>query len=214
VGAAAVLAGCGLHPGTAAVVGEDTIAHAQVDAVAAAVCSANVATSRVSDQPPPQLANRGAREVALQILLETELSQQFAEAEGLEATPRDISEAVAQNENGLMLLPPEQREVFSATLRDYAEAQLLLIEAGQEVLGESASDSEALRAGLEQRADFLQDSGLEIEVDPRYGRYVEGTFRRGETALSVPVTERARNGVAPQPSTSFVATLPATQQCR
>jgi hypothetical protein len=211
-GAAVALGGCGLHPGAAAVVGSETISHEQVDDVAAAVCTANVATSRASNQPPPQLANRGAREVAVQILLETELSQQFGEHAGVEATPQDVSQAVAQNENGLMLLPEEQRQDFRAALREYAESQLLLIEVGKQELGEDASDSEALRVGLQQRAEWVEQ--IDVEVDPRYGRFVEGSYRRGGTGLSVPVTEQALGGEAEQPSSTFISSLPRSQQCR
>jgi hypothetical protein len=211
-GATAVLAGCGLHPGAAAVVGSETISHEQVDDVAAAVCTANVASSRVSSQPPPTLANSGAREVALQILLETELSQQFGAAEGVEATPQDVSAAVAQNENGLMLLPEDQRQDFRAALRDYAESQLLLIEIGKQALGEDAGDNEALQAGLQQRAEYVEQ--LDVEVDPRYGRFADGGFKRGGAALSVPVTEQAKSGASEQPSTTFVTSLPRSQQCR
>ena len=211
-GATAVLGGCSLNPGAAAVVGSETIAHERVDEVAAAVCTANVTTSRASNQPPPTLANSGAREVALQILLETELSQQFGEHEGVEATPQEVSQAVAQNERGLMLLPEEQRQDFREALREYAESQLLLIEVGRAELGEGASDSEALRAGLAQRAEYVDQ--LDVEVDPRYGRFAEGSYRRGGTALSFPVTEQAKGGAAEQPSTTFVSSLPRSQQCR
>jgi hypothetical protein len=211
-GATAVLAGCGLHPGAAAIVGSESIPHEQVDEVAAAVCSANVATSKVANQPPPKLANSGAREVALQILLETELSQQFGAHEGVEATPQEVSRAVAQNENGLSLLPEDQREDFRNALREYAESQLLLIEVGRRALGPDASDSEALQEGLRQRAAYVE--GLEVEIDPRYGRFAGGSFQRGGTALSVPVSDQAKGGVSQQPGANFVGSLPASQQCR
>lgn len=210
-GAITVLAGCGLHPGAAAVVGSETIPHDKVDQVAAAVCSANVATSRVSDQPPPTLANRGAREVAMQILLETELSKQFGEQEGAEARPSEVTRAVGQNEQGLNLLPPDQRQAFRTTLRDYAESQLMLIDIGRASIGEDASDSEALKEGLRLRKRYVEQ--LDVEVDPRYGRFVDGEFRRGGTSLSVPVSKTAKGGASTQPSPAFVSSLPASQQC-
>lgn len=210
-GAVTVLAGCGLHPGAAAVVGSETIPHDTVDQVAAAVCSANVATSRVSNQPPPTLANRGAREVALQILLETELSTQFAEHEGVEAKPSEVSRAVGQNEQALNLLPADQRQAFRTTLRNYAESQLMLIEIGRESLGQEVSDSQALQEGLRLRKEYVDR--LEVEVDPRYGQFVDGEFRRGGTSLSVPVSETAKGGSSAQPSPAFVSSLPASQQC-
>jgi len=211
-GAMAVLAGCGLHPGAAAVVGSQTISHDEVDDVARAVCSANLATAKASNQPPPTLPTRGAREVAVQILLETELSQQFADHEGVEANPQQVSQAVAQNEAGLEMLPEDQRQDFRATLREYAEGQLMLIQVGQDSLGGNADENEAIAEGIRLRNEYVAD--LDVEVDPRYGRFEEGTFKRGGTSLSVPASAGARAGDKAQPEDAFVADLPASQQCR
>jgi hypothetical protein len=205
------LAGCGLHPGTAAVVGSERISHDQVDDVARAVCSANLATAQVSNQPPPALPTRGVRELAVRILVETELSKQYGEEEGVTANPREVSEAVAQNEAGLAMLPEEQRESFRTTLRDYAEGQLILIEIGRQSLGD-VTDDEAIAEGMRLRGEYAQN--IDIEVDPRYGRFDRGTFKRGGTSLSVPASDRARAGDRRQPSEDFVSGLPVSQQCR
>jgi hypothetical protein len=211
--AAATMAvtGCGVNPGAAAVVGSETITHDEVDDVALAVCSANLATARVSNQPLPTLASRGAREVALQILVETELSRQFGEEQGVEATGQQISQAVAQNEAGLALLPEDQREDFRTALREYAEGQLILAEIGRQSLGGNVSEEQAIAEGQRLRSEFVQD--VEVEVDPRYGSFEDGRFRRGGSSLSVPVSETARAGSKAQPGDSFVAALPASQQC-
>lgn len=210
-GAATVLAGCGLHPGAAIVVGSTTISHDEVDDVALAVCSANLATARASNQPLPTLPSRGAREVAVSILLDTELSQRFGESQGVEANAQQVSQAVAQNENGLALLPEDQREDFRTALREYAEGQLMLIEVGRESLGRNASEDEALAEGVRLRNEYVD--GLDVEVDPRYGRFEDGTFKRGGTSLSVPASDRAQAGDQDQPDEGFVAELPASQQC-
>ena len=47
-----MLAGCGVHPGAAAVVGSDEISTSEVDDVAVAVCSANLASARVAVDCP------------------------------------------------------------------------------------------------------------------------------------------------------------------
>lgn len=209
---ATTLAGCGVNPGTAAVVESSTVSHDEVDDVALAVCSANLASARANNQPLPTLATRGAREVALQILLETELSQQFGEHEGIEANQQQVSQAVSQNEAGIGLLPEDQREDFRGALRDYAEAQLILVEAGRRSLGGQVSDDEAIAEGARLRSEFVQT--LDVEIDPRYGRFEDGTFKRGGAALSVPASREARDGSQAQPAEAFVASLPATQQCR
>ena len=47
----------------------------------------------------------------------------------------------------------------------------------------------------------------------RYGRFEDGTFKRGGTSLSVPASDRARAGDRAQPNDAFVTSLPASQQC-
>ncbi len=210
-GAMTVLAGCGLHPGAAAVVGSSTISHDEVDDVALAVCSANLSSSELTGQPARALPSRGAREVALQILLETELSQQFGEHEGVEANPQQVSQALAQNDSAIGMLPEDRREDFRNALQEYAEGQLMLIEVGKESLGGEVSDDEAVAEGTRLRNEYVDT--LDVEVDPRYGRFEDGAFKRGGTSLSVPASDRARAGDRAQPNDAFVTSLPASQQC-
>lgn len=211
--ATTVMSGCaGMTPGAAAVVGPETITHEQVDDVALAVCSANIASAKLSGQPAPTLATRGARETALQILVETELSHQFGEARGVEASQRDVAEAVAQNENGIAMLPAGQRADFREALRGYAEGQLILIAAGRRALGPDTPEDEAIAEGRRLRSQFVKT--IDVEVDPRYGRYEDQRVKPGGTSLSVPASAEARAGERAQPSQTYIATLPATQRCR
>lgn len=210
------LTGCAsLHPGAAAVVGDSTITHDDVDDLAGALCSANIANASSQGQAAPDLATRGAREGALQVLVDTTLSEQFGESEGVEADPKQVSTALAQNEQGVALLPPSQREGFRTVLRNYAEAQLMLIEVGRASLGESgksdATDDQAFAEGQRLRASFVK--GLDVEVDPRYGTFTNGGIQRGTSSLSVPASDSALAGNRAEPAPDFVSTLPATQKC-
>jgi hypothetical protein len=210
-GATMLLAGCGMHPGAAAVVESQTISHDQVDDVALAVCSANLAAAQMSNQPPPTIATRESREVALGILIDTELSHQYGEREGIEPNPREVSQAVAQNEAGLDMLPADRREVFRTTLRDYAAGQLILIEAGRADIGDEATEEEAINRGVELRQEYVDT--IDVDVDPRYGRFEDGRFQRGGAALSVPASDDAVVGDQDRPGDGFVGRLPASQQC-
>lgn len=206
-----LLAGCGIHPGAAAVVGSEKISQQQVDDLAKAVCSANLASAKASNQPPPTLASRGAREVALQILLETALSQQFGRHEHVQANQQQVSRALAPNEKGFSMLPVGQREDFRNALRNYVAGQLMLIEVGKRSLGNQASQDQATAEGMRQRAKYVKT--LDVQVDPRFGRFEDGTFKRGGTDLSVAASDQARAGDSAQPGDSFVAALPASQKC-
>lgn len=211
-GAAALLAGCGLHPGAAAVVGSQSISHAEVDDVALAVCRANVAGAEASGQPASPLPSRGARELAVELLVDTELAQQLGEREGVEADQQAVAQAVAQNEAGLALLDAEQQEQLRSTLRDYAEGQFMLIEVGRKSLGSQVPEEEALAEGQRILGEYA--ASVDVEIDPRYGSYDESGFRAGGTALSVAASESAKEGDRARPNDSFIAEMPASQLCR
>lgn len=211
-----ILTGCAeLHPGSAAVVGSQSIPHDKVDELATALCSTNVASAEAQGQPAPELPSRGAREAALQILLDTALSQQFGEEAGVDPDQQMVSQALAQNEQGLALLPEGQREGFRVVLKEYAEGQLMLIEAGRQALesnGESEiSDDQAIAEGQRLRTEFVE--GIEVEVDPRYGSFIRGTVQPGASSLSVPVSDEAMAGARAEPAPAWVSGLPASQKC-
>lgn len=207
-----LLAGCGIHPGSAVVVGSTSISHETVDDVADAMCESQLAQARAQGQQPQALGMRGAREVAVQLLLDSELSQQLGEHEGATADQQRLSQTLAQAEAGAGALPEEQREVFLDALRQYVEGQLMLIEIGRESLGGNPADDQAIEEGTRLRTQYV--SSLDVEVDPRYGRYEDGTFERGGTALSVPAPDEAKAADFQQPDGSYIGTLPESQQCR
>lgn len=210
------LSGCaGLHPGTAAVVGPTTITHDRVDGVALALCSANMTGAEARGEEVPVLATRGARQGAMQVLLDSELSKQFGEKTGVEPNKQAISEALAQNEEGVLLLPESQREDFREALRGYAAGQLILIQIGRTSLEDQGETNVADdQAGAEgQRLRGLFAANVDVEVDPRYGTFEENTLRAGGSALSVAVSDSARAGENPDPAPDFVSGLPSSQRC-
>lgn len=211
-GAALALSGCGLHPGAAAVVGDTTLSGAEVDDAAAALCSANITGAKARGEAKPDLASRGARQAALQLLVDTELSRQFAEAEGIEPDPSQVSTALAQNRQTIDLLPEDRQDDFTDILRGYAEGQLVLIEAGRAALGDdSAAQDAAVSAGTKLRNRWARS--VDVEVDPRYGTYARGTLTPASGSLSLPVSQRAAAGANADPAASWVAGLPMSQKC-
>jgi len=210
------LTGCAsLHPGAAAVVDTSTISHDEVDDVAMALCSANITGAEAQGQPAPDLATRGAREGALQVLLESELSRQFGEELDVDADERLVSQALADNEPNVVLLPEDQRDDFRSALTKYAGGQLILIEIGRQSLADQgqseAPDDQAIAEGLRLRGEFVES--IDVEVDPRYGTFAKGTFEAGSAALSVPASDAGRASAKASPGPDFVAGLPASQRC-
>ncbi len=212
--AAAMLAltGCGgLHPWAAAVVGDETIPRDDVDALADALCSAEIVNAQAQGKPTDQIMSRAQRERALGFLIQTELSLQFGEAEGIQANRSQVSQALAQSEQMIGSLPEDRRDDFRAALQEYVEGNYTLIAAGRQSLGESIPDDQAIAEGYRIRQDFAKD--LDVEVDPRYGTLKEDTVKHGGTELSVAASGTARAGTRAKPAPAWVAQLPASQKC-
>lgn len=209
---AAVLAlsGCGVHPGAAAVVGDTTITDDQVDGAAVALCSANSV-----GEDSPALASRGARQAALNFLIDSELSRQFAEVEGVEPDQEQVSATLTQNAAGIEALPEDEREDFRDLLVGFRESELILTEVGlrslQEQGVEPSAPEEAASEGVRLRAEWA--AAVDVDVDPRFGDYAEGGLTAASGSLSVPVSESATTGAEPNPGEAWVAGLPASQKC-
>lgn len=210
------VSGCGgVAPGSAIEVEDTRISHERVDSVAAALCAANLESAAARGEAPPIIPARGAREGALQVLLDTALSHAFGEERGVEPNQNLVSMAMAQNEVGLRLLPPDRREAFSTALREYAEGQAMLIEVGRQSLEDAGrtdvTDQEALAEGERLRAEFVESA--DVEIDPRYGSFESGELRLGGQSLSVAVSDTARQAGNPNAGAAWAAQLPASLQC-
>lgn len=210
------LTGCGqMHPGAAAVVGSDVISEGQVDALAKGLCSANLQGAAAGGGATPDLATRGARQGALQVLMQSELSRQFGQKRGVSPDQSMVSAALAQNAQGIARLPKSQRADFRQALKEYAEGQLMLIAVGRNALeaqGRShVTDSEALAEGTRLRQQYVKS--VDVSVDPRFGTFKNGSLRQAGGDLSVPVSDSARAGNSANPSATWVSSLPASQKC-
>jgi len=208
---AMALTGCGsVHPGAAAVVGHDTITEGQVDALAQGLCSANGASGQ-------QLASREARQGALQVLLDTELSQQFGQKRGASPNQQQISQALARSSRTIAALPKDERPAFKDALVRYWEGQLMLMDIGRKSLEAQGkthvTPAQATAEGNRLRQQYVKT--ISVSVNPSLGSFRRGTFQPATNngSLSVPASESARQGNSANPDASWVASLPASQQC-
>jgi hypothetical protein len=206
-----LLTACSVHPGYAAVVGDDKITETNVDDVASALCASQGASGQTQ-----ALATRAARQGALDVLISSELSRQFGEARGVTPDQEQVSAALKANEQNIQGLPAEHRQVFTDTLRDYAEGQLMLSEIGRRALAsqgkENVTDQQAVSAGTALRNQWAAKHA-DVSVDPRYGDYVKGALLSKSGSLSVAQSQHAADGDSPDPSQGWIASLPATQKC-
>ncbi len=216
VTAALLLGGCGdVHPGVAAVAGTDRISHERVDQLAEALCSANTAAQLAAGNAKPDLPTVGARQSALQILLDTDLALQFGRSQGAKPDQQLAAAAKGQNEQGISMVPAAQRAGFRTVLDQYAESQLMLIDLGRKSLtasGETQIDeNKALAEGHRLLSQW--EKTIDVVVDPRYGTYRNGAVTAGDSSLSVAQSQAARQASKANSSAGFAATLPASQKC-
>ena len=93
-----------------------------------------------------------------------------------------------------------------------ALGQRLLIAIGKQSLADStADDNAALSEGTKLRNKWAKS--VDVEVDPRYGTYDQGTLTPASGSLSVPVSQRATAGANADPAATWVAGLPMSQKC-
>jgi hypothetical protein len=204
----------GVHPGAAAVVGSTEIPHEEVDVVASALCAINAADT-AEGGGGAAVGSRGAREAALQVLVDSELSRQFAEDAGVEPDRGQVSAALRDSEQVVASLPEDQRDAFREAVRGFTEGQSVVVEAGRQALEERSDGAvdpdRAATVGQRLRAKYADS--VEVEVDPRYGAFEKGVLTPGGTSLSVAASETARAGDAAEPAQDWIAGLPASQQC-
>ena len=214
VGAAAGLAlsACSVHPGSAAVVGDESISDSRVDDVASALCAAQGG----GQSGGQDLASRGARQGALDVLINSALSRQFGASQGVQPDQEQVSAALAANSQNISGLPAEHRQDFKDTLREYAEGQLMLIEVGRRELAKSgtknATEQQAVSEGTKLRNAWAAKNA-DVTVDPRFGAYSKNALLNQSGSLSVAQSQSATDGGSPDPSQGWVASLPASQKC-
>jgi hypothetical protein len=205
---------CSTHPGSAAVVGSDRISTDQVDDVATALCAAQGGGQ--NSQQPQELASRAARQGALDVLINSTLSRQFGESQGVQPDQNQVSAALKANSESIKGLPSKSRQVFTDTLRGYAEGQLMLIEIGRRELAKTAaaepSEDQSISEGTKLRNKWAAGNA-DVSVDPRFGEYSKNSLLAKSGSLSVASSKSATDGSSPDPSQGWVSSLPVTQKC-
>jgi len=212
---ACALSSCADHPGSAAVVGSEQISDSRLEDVAGAFCALASASAQTQQQPQQQ-DSRTARLQALGVLIDDSLSRQYAATEGVEPDQEQVSAFIQRSEQTLDALPAEERSVFRATLTEYAEAQLSMIELGKRELQEAGTanptEQQALTEATRLRSAWAAKNA-DVSVDPRYGTYAKGALQPADGSLSVAVSKDAVAGARATPGPTWIASLPANQKC-
>ncbi|MGK2875706.1 MAG: hypothetical protein ACSLEW_08700 [Nocardioides sp.] len=208
-----LLSGCAeLTPGTAAVVNGTRITNDEVDDFADAQCVARERAAK-SDSSTALAVSR-VQQNSLGLLMDTELSLQYAEDQGIEPEKSLSQGLYSQYEPGITPLPSKARTVLTDVFQAWARGRAILIEAGSRSTGEAPSFTnldKLIDAGLQERDSWLKKA--EITTDPRYAPTEQGFPGGGDSSVSRAGSDFAKGAAAKEPDPKWIAGLPASQTC-
>ena len=213
VAALLLLTGCDqLPPGTASMVNGTRITEDEVEDVADAQCVAADEAAQAGGATATAMSR--VHQQSLFLLIDAELSKQYAEEEGLEPS-KGLAEAFfSEFEPSLAQLPEKPRTVLEGLFRDWADSRAVLVQAGSEATGQPPSQEnveQLLNAGLQARAAWMQTA--DIETDPRYAPGEDGLPGGGDSSVSEAGSDFAKDAGAEEADPEWVGGLPASQKC-
>ncbi len=213
VAALLLLTGCDqLSPGTASMVNGTRITEDEVAAVADAQCVAADEAAQAGGATATAMSR--VHQQSLFLLIDAEISKQYAEEEGLEPSEGLAEAFFSEFEQSLAELPEKPRTVLEGLFKDWADSRAVLVQAGSEATGQPPSQEnveQLLQAGLQARAEWMQTA--EIETDPRYAPGEDGLPGGGDSSVSEPGSDFAKDAGAEEADPEWVGGLPANQKC-
>lgn len=221
VAALTCLAGCGsdlgpdIHPGSAAVVGEEKVTFDEVDDAAEDLCHLFEPQLEANQITWPMAK---VRSFILDSLVLDILTHQFAEERDLEPA-EGYKQAIAQSrqrnaEGGL-----KGRDAALALELDTRSAyhQAITLSAGFEATGGQAGSQEEIQAAAQQGEVLFEEwrKGVDVVRDPRFGTIAQEPglpYTATKDVLSVAVSGPAKKAAGAEDST-YAESLPPSQRC-
>ena len=211
--AALTLSGCGsLSPGNASEVEGQKITMSSVDDLVEAQCDAVTASAQSGQATALPVSDIKRRSLGL--LLDTEVSKQYAESQGVTPDKAVVDAIYGQFSQAIAALPAKPRAVLGDALQNWAEGRAGLVAVASEATGEEPSPSnleQLMNAGVAARDEWQK--GIDIETDPRFSPDASGFPAAGDGSVSEPASSFAKSSVATQVDPTWVATLPDSQKC-
>ena len=208
-----VLTGCGtITPGTAAVVNGTRITNHEVNDLAAAQCFAADRAAAAGNSTA--MAVSRVKQQSLGLLMDTELSRQYAEDEGIEPQKFLAKAFFSQIEPEIRRLPGKTRTVLTDVFQSWATGRAILVQAGSKATGQAPSPTnldQLTSAGLRARDSWLKKAT--IVTDARYAPSKEGFPGGGDGSVSRASSDFAKGEGATQADPKWVGALPASQKC-
>lgn len=210
------LSGCGsdispdMHPGQAAVVGDEGVTLDEVDDLTDSICRGNEEALKSSGLVLPMAY---LRSVSLDTLVQHQLLRQFAEGEGVDVgNSLELAKAQARPQS-----LEEDGSLDADALKFYTFIEFAKVVAGAvgaEEAGAGAPAEAAQQAGLEQFEQWRGD--VEVDIDPRFGTIDNqtGEFTAPGGLLSFGVSKSLPDAASVEEfDKAYVDALPSDQRC-
>jgi hypothetical protein len=212
---ALTLGGCGtLPPGTASVVGGTKISRSDVNELSDAQCAGITAAGKTQQGQSQETPRKQVVQQSLSLLMDTELSLQYAESEGVKPRPEQVAAAATATEAFIQTLPEKYHAFMHDFVERWAAGRDVMIQIGEKATGQTADANNAqdlLNAGMAKREPWLKT--VDIDTDPRYGPAGIGWPGGADPSVSKAVSSFAKSAGKSQPDPAWVSALPAGQKC-
>jgi hypothetical protein len=213
-----VLSGCssiGIHPGSAAVVGDESLSMSKIDDTATLYCKAYLPQIQQSSTAviPMRLLRQYVAASLSQRLLGEQLATQYDVQPGSQYTTR-----IGQIEQQFATAAPDAKKAVVDVEGGDPYLQTVQVAIGQKLLADSGQPPGTAKAAL-QRGEVATQDWLKthsISIDPVFGVAVDGgTFKPVSDQTSYPLSALASQGAsgASQPDAAYVGALAPAQVC-
>ncbi len=213
-----LLSGCGgslgIHPGSAAVIGDDTLTMDKIDGTTTLYCRAYLPQLQQQGQKLPM---RYLRQFVAASLSQRDLGQQLADQYAVQPTSQyqDHLNQVAQQ---FATAAPDVKQAVLDVEGGSAYLQTIQVAIGEKLLAESGTPTTKTKAAL-QRGEVATQDWLRthpVSIDPVFGVGVDGgAFQAVHDQTSYPLSALASAGAADtsQPDPTYTAALTPGQLC-
>jgi hypothetical protein len=213
-----VLSGCGastgLHPGSAAVVGDESLSMSKIDDTTERYCEAYTPQITQANQRVPM---RLLRQFVAASLSQRLLGEQLAAQYDVQPTSQ-YAQQVTKVSQPFAAAAPELRDAVVDVEAGNPYLQTVQVAIGEKLLTEAGQSAPSTKAAL-QRGQVATEDWLKthsISVDPVFGLAVDGgQFKASPDSTSYPLSTLASQGAVTsgQPDPAYLAALPASAVC-
>lgn len=217
-----LLSGCGsslgIHPGSAAVVGDETLSMSKIDTTATHFCTAYLAQARQSSSSQSGPLPMGTiRSYAAASLAQRALGDQLAQKYGVEPAA-GYQSTISQYQTALASSSAAERDAVIQVAAAQAYLQNVQVAVGQQITGNQGQSNADLKAALARGQVATQDwlKSHKVVLDPVFDVSVDGgkfTPKDDQTSFALSALAKAGVGSVSSPQSAYTSQLPPAQVC-